>query len=115
MRLVSSKMCMLKDIGQNDNLFGGNMLKWVDEISAIYAHMTTKEKRMVTLKFDEMVFKKPVKLGNIVEFYCGNSVIGTSSIRFDIEGKIDEEIVFRTTAVFVAVDENGNKKEIDKN
>ena len=105
---------MLKDLGMNENLFGGNMLAWVDEISAIYAHKTTKEKKMVTLKFDELIFKKPVKLGDIVEFYCGNHTIGNSSIKFDIEAKIEEEIVFRTSAVFVAVDENGNKKEIGK-
>jgi acyl-CoA thioesterase YciA len=114
MELISSKMCMSKDIGMNENLFGGNMLMWMDEIAAIYAHRTTGEPRMVTLRFGETIFKRPVKKGDVVDFYCGNHKIGNTSINFDIVGKIGKDDVFTTSCTFVAIDENGNKKEINK-
>ena len=90
------------------------MMSWMDELAAIFTHRITKEKKMVTLKFGEIIFKRPVKLGDIVDFYCLNETIGKTSISFNLIAKIDENEVFSTTAVFVAVDENGNKKEIGK-
>jgi acyl-CoA hydrolase len=114
MELISSKICMLMNIGLNGNLFGGNMHAWMDEIAAIYATRKTKENRMVTLRFGETVFKRAVKLGDVVDFYCGNHTIGKSSINFDIVGKVGNDIVFTTSCTFVAVDEYGNKKEIQK-
>jgi acyl-CoA thioesterase YciA len=104
---------MTKDLGCNGNLFGGNMMAWIDEAAAIYALTMTKEKRMVTVKFDEMVFKKAVKEGDIVEFYCDHASMGESSISFHVGALVNGQEVFSTNCVFVAVDENGKKKKID--
>lgn len=111
---VTSKMCMTKDLGMNGNLFGGNMLAWMDEAAAIFAHTITGEPRMVTLKFEEIVFKRPVKLGDIVDFHCEPIRVGETSFTFRIYGKVDDTEVFGTVAVFVAVDEIGNKKNIER-
>jgi acyl-CoA hydrolase len=32
---VTSKLCMAKDLGVNGNLFGGNMMCWIDIIREI--------------------------------------------------------------------------------
>jgi acyl-CoA thioesterase YciA len=111
---VTSKLCMIKDLGCNGNLFGGNMLAWIDEAAAIYDLQKTCENRVVTVKFNEISFTKPVREGDIVDFYCTNAAIKESSITFEIYGVVCGQRVFATTCVFVAVDEHGNKKKIEK-
>lgn len=111
---IMSKICMTKDIGVEGNLFGGNMLAWMDEAAAIYARGIAHEPRMVTKSFSEIVFLKPVKVGDIVEFHCGSEEFGKTSVKFDVCAFANNIIIFTTTAVFVAIDENGQKKEIKK-
>ena len=104
---------MTKDVGMNGNLFGGFMLAWVDEAAAIFAHKRTREPRMVTMKFGEMIFKKPVKVGDIIDFDCDHEEIKETSISFIIAAIVNGITVFETDCVFVAVDENGKKKHIE--
>ncbi|MBK6765854.1 MAG: acyl-CoA thioesterase [bacterium] len=112
---VSSKLCMVQNLGVNGTLFGGNMMAWVDEAAAIFAHEFTGERYMVTLKFGEFEFHHPVREGDIVHFYCMNPKIGRTSISFEIEAdKTDGTVVVRTSAVFVALDEAGKPKQIDR-
>jgi len=109
---IGSRICMQKDLGINGNLFGGNMLSWMDEFAAIFAREMTCEKFVVTLRFGEIIFKKPVKAGDLVKFYCKITKCGYTSITFDIKALVDD-IVFLTDATFVALDENGNTKIIN--
>jgi len=128
---ITSKLCLVKNTGLNGNLFGGEMLAWMDETAAIFAHKelekTLREKysplilmsqkdeiRLVTLRFGEIFFKKPVKVGDIVDFYCFNKQYGLTSLSFNIEGKIKDESVFLTDCTFVRVDKDGNKCNIFK-
>ncbi len=113
MELIMKKMCYEKDIGRNHNLFGGNMLAWMDEASSIYAYQICKEKKMVTLRYGEVYFKKQVKLGDIVEFYCEEIKRGNSSFSFSVLGRVDGIDVFSTDCTFVAIDDEGKKKSIE--
>lgn len=105
---------MTKDIGKNGNLFGGNMLAWMDEAAAIFAHQFTGEEHMVTLKFNEILFKMPVHCGEIIEFHVDSVHLGKTSISFDITAYHDEDVVFSTRCTFVAVDKFGKKKLIKR-
>ena len=112
---VTSKVCMGKDVGLNGNLFGGNMLAWIDESAYIFADGITNGRYfLVTKKFGEIVFEKPVKEGDIVHFNCGNVSVGNTSISFNISAVVNRDTVFSTSVVFVAIDENGKKTEINK-
>lgn len=110
--LITQKLVMTKDIGCNDNLYGGNLLSWFDEAGAIYAKTATKEERMVTFKLSEMVFKKPIKVGSIVTFNEENTVRGTSSISFKLKATVGQEDVAEVDCIYVCVDAKGNKKPI---
>jgi len=110
--IVNYKLCMTKDVGIEGNLFGGNMLAWMDESAAIYARMVTGEKKLVTKKFCEIEFKKPVRVGDIVKIECSFPMIHRTSVEFVVCATVKDEVVFCTTAVFVALDEYGNKKDI---
>jgi len=109
---ISSKLCMVKDLGLNDYLFGGNMLGWMDEVAYIYARKATGKDSLVTLRFGEIKFIRPVKEHDIVDFYVFGDKLGESSITFNLEGRIGVNVVFSTDCTFVAIDENGKKTNI---
>ncbi len=110
---VASRLCMTKDLGTYGNLFGGNMMAWIDEAAAIFAIRTTGEKNVVTLHYSAMTFRHPVKEGDIVEFLCSKVRRGVTSITFEIKAICGEKMVFCADCVFVAVDDHGIKKQID--
>ena len=120
MQLISTKICKTSDIGINNNLFGGTMLSWLDEAGGTMASSVCCTPRMITLKIDEVLFKKPVKVNEHIRIYGKVEKIGHTSIglylearRFDFN-RHDEEIVCSTKTIFVRIDENGDPVEIDK-
>ena len=113
-KCVSTYLCMTKDIGVGGNLFGGTMMAWMDEAAAIYAHKYTGVVRMVTLRYTELLFKEPVRVGDIVGIYADNPSLGRTSVTFDLEGRVDNRVVFQTQATFVAVDEAGKPMAIPR-
>ncbi|MFZ5434320.1 MAG: acyl-CoA thioesterase [Calditrichota bacterium] len=111
---VTSKLCKTLDVGLRRTLFGGNMMAWMDEAASIFAHKHTGELLMVTLKFGEIRFVRPVQEGHIVEFWVDHVKVGRTSISFEIEGWTDDDLVVKTSVVFVAVDEHYQPKIIEK-
>lgn len=115
MELLMTKVCMTKDIGVHGNLFGGNMLTWVDEAAATYSYRVCKTPNMVTRKMTEILFERPVKVGNIIHIYGEVVGMGTTSVTLNIEARRfnvyteDEVTVCSTQVVFVRIDENGQK------
>lgn len=110
--LIMKKMCYEKDLGRNKNLFGGNMLAWMDEASSIFAYQVCQEARMVTLRYGEVYFKKQVKMGDIIEFYCTEIKRGNTSFTFSVVAQVNDLDVFSTDCTFVAIDDEGKKKSI---
>lgn len=53
-------------LNNHETLFGGEALKWMDEVAYITAVRFTR-KKMVTVATDKITFLKPVKSGSIVE------------------------------------------------
>ena len=114
MKYISTKVCKTSDIGVNGNLFGGAMLSWLDEAGASFASYLCCTPNMITLKMEEVIFKKPVKMGHHVRIYGEVERIGKSSIsllinanRFDFSTNL-EETVCSTKMTFVKIDDNGN-------
>ncbi len=48
MELITTKVCMTKDLGVHGNLFGGIMLAWLDEAGAAFACEKAQSTHMVT-------------------------------------------------------------------
>ena len=75
---------------------------------------------MITLKIDEVVFKKAVKVNQHIRIYGKVDRVGTTSISLYLEArrfifeKGEEEMVCSTRAVFVRIDEKGNAIPISK-
>ncbi|MGB0390238.1 MAG: acyl-CoA thioesterase [Salibacteraceae bacterium] len=113
MDLLMQKLCMGKDIGIHGNLFGGIMLAWIDEAAAVYAAQVCHSPNMVTLKVEEVVFKKPVKVGHQIKIYGSVLKMGKTSVTLKMETRKynvytqEENIVCTTNIVFVRIDESG--------
>jgi acyl-CoA thioesterase YciA len=120
MQLISTKICKTSDIGINNNLFGGTMLSWLDEAGGTMASSVCCTPQVITLKIDEVLFKKPVKVNEHIRIYGKVIKVGHTSIslylearRFNFQSR-DEEIVCSTRAVFVRIDPDGEPVEIDR-
>jgi acyl-CoA thioesterase YciA len=118
MELISTKICKTSDIGINNNLFGGTMLAWLDESGGAMACQVCCTPMMITLKIDEVLFKKPVKVNEHIRIYGEVIKMGHTSIglylearRFDFNTH-EEEIVCSTKAIYVRIDHNGEPVEI---
>lgn len=110
-----------EDLNAAGSLFGGRLMEWCDEAGALYAFCQMKTKKIVTLKVSELIFKEPVKLGDILEFFAYTTKEGNSSLTLKLEvirKTIGKEIlsqeVLSCEMVFVAIDENGRPTAWEK-
>lgn len=113
MDLISTKICKTSDLGVNDNLFGGTLLSWMDEAGGSYAALKCCTPNMITLKIDEVVFKKPVKVKQHIRIYGKILGMGKSSLKLLVEARrinfcdSDEESVCSTEMLFVKINDEG--------
>lgn len=114
MEFINQRICMGKDLGVHGNLFGGNMLSWIDEAAGTMAASVCQTPNMVTVKIDEVVFRKAVKVGYLIKIYGKVARMGTTSVTLKVEARkhnviTEEEItVCDTEITFVRIDEYGD-------
>jgi acyl-CoA thioesterase YciA len=87
MHYVATKICRASEIGYNGNLFGGSMLSWLDEAGAAFAGYLCRTPNMVTLKMDEVQFRRPVKISHHVRIYARVHKVGRSSLTINVEAR----------------------------
>ena len=113
MQLVTTHVCMVKDIGVHGNLFGGKLLAWVDAAGAAYASQVCDTPRMVTILIDKCVFQKPAKEGHLLKIYGNVEKFGNTSVTLKIEARSHnvyngkQNIILDTNIKFVRIDEQG--------
>lgn len=101
-------------------LFGGVMLKWVDELAWLAASREYAGCPLVTIGMDEIRFKKRVVNGSILRFVIEKLKQGTTSVTYEVKvfadapGAVEEEFVFETRVTFVHVNERGEKIPLPK-
>lgn len=115
MELISSMICMTRNIGIHGNLFGGEILSWIDSAAAAYATEKCYTPHVVTGTMEEVVFKSPVKVGEIIKIYGEIISIGNKSIKIKIEARNfspythEENTVCCTFVTFVRIDPTTGK------
>lgn len=95
-------------------LFGGHLLKWVDEYAFIAATMEYPGCNFVTIGMDRVEFKKSVRQGTILKFIVEKTSEGTTSVQYLVHvyrsNNLEENnFIFSTRVTLVRVDEHGNK------
>jgi acyl-CoA hydrolase len=112
------KLVLPEHLNHYGYLFGGNMLKWVDEYSWIAASLDYPGCKFVTIGMDTVEFRKGVSKGAILRFELENACEGNTSVGYAVRvfaesiENGEEELVFSTNVTFVNVDEAGNKQTL---
>jgi acyl-CoA thioesterase YciA len=108
-----------RDTNSAGTIFGGVILSYIDMAGAIEAHRRTRMDRFVTVAMREVIFHKPVFVGDLVSFYSETVRVGTTSItvRVIVEAErvgvsTDRVRVTEAEVVYVAVDANRQKTKI---
>ena len=95
------------------NVHGGWIMKLVDEAGAI-AGMRHAQRRVVTVAIDSMVFRQPIRIGDLVILNSEVTYTGRTSLEAEVqvvaENPVTGERTHTNTAylVYVALDDKGN-------
>jgi len=112
MQLISTHPIKKADLGFHSNLFGGKLLAWIDAAGAAMAMEVSDTPRMVTVKIDECVFKRPAKEGQLLKIYGKVLNVGNTSLTLQLEARAhnvysgQQTIILSTNIKFVRIDEN---------
>lgn len=112
------KLVMPEHLNHYGFLFGGNLLKWVDEASWMAASSDFPGCHFVTVAMDRVEFRKSVRGGTILAVDAVRRKAGITSVQYGVEvfrrrlNTGEEENVFSTTVTFVRVDEQGRKMRL---
>ncbi len=99
------------------NVHGGWVMKLVDEAGAL-ACMRHAQRKVVTVAIDSMVFRQPIRLGDLVIINAEVSYTGHTSMEAEVqviaENPITGERTHTNTAylVYVALDDHGRPTSV---
>lgn len=99
-----------EDLNANGTLFGGSLLKWIDEEATIYAILQLGNRRVVTKIISEINFVASAIEGDLIEMGLVATKFGTTSItmRAEVRNMITRKSILTVDhIVFVGLDENG--------
>lgn len=120
MQLISTHPIKKADLGFHANLFGGKLMAWIDAAGAALAMEVCDTPRMVTVKIDECIFKKPAKEGQLLKIYGKVATIGNTSIELYLEARAHnvysgtQSVILSTNITFVRIDEGGEPVPISE-
>ena len=78
------RMVMPSSLNDNGNLFGGNALKWMDEVAYITAQRYARMK-MVTIAVGKVNFRKAITSGTMVELIGRVVEVGNVKLTVSVE------------------------------
>jgi acyl-CoA thioesterase YciA len=107
-----------RDTNAQGSIFGGVILSHVDLAGVVEARRHA-DKRFVTVAMKEVVFKKPVYVGDTVSFYTRTRRLGRTSVTVHVKVEAqrwanpkEKVTVTEADIVYVAVDQKGRPTPI---
>ncbi|MDB9741302.1 acyl-CoA thioesterase [Akkermansiaceae bacterium] len=110
--METHRLVLPEDLNQFGFLFGGRLLRWVDEASWIAASLDFPHCRFVTVGMDDVSFKKQINQGDIIVIQSEVEKKGNTSVGYRVrvyKGNDRQSSLFSTLVTFVNVDESGVK------
>jgi acyl-CoA hydrolase len=110
MNFHTRKWVKPEDLNPNGTLFGGSLLRWIDEEAAIYAIVQLGNQRVVTKYISEINFVSASRQGDIIELGITASEFGRTSITLtcEVRNKITRKSILTVDKlVFVNLGEDG--------
>ncbi|WP_083402903.1 acyl-CoA thioesterase [Curtobacterium sp. MCBA15_008] len=111
MNFYTRKWVRPEDLNANGTLFGGSLLRWIDEEAAVYAIIQLGNGKVVTKYMSEIEFVSSAKAGDIVEIGLVATRFGRSSLTMRAEARnlfTHQSILTIDEVVFVNLDADGN-------
>ncbi|MEY3644372.1 MAG: hypothetical protein RLZZ207_1067 [Bacteroidota bacterium] len=114
---IMTEMVLPNDTNTLHNLMGGRLMHWMDIVAAIAAQKHSN-RIVVTASADNISFKEPINLGNVVTLRSQVTRAFNSSMEVFIEVTAEDIpaskkiMTHRAFFTFVAVDQNGKPIEI---
>lgn len=99
-----------EDLNPNGTLFGGTMLRWIDEEAAIYAIVQLENIHVVTKYMSEINFVSSAHQGEILELGIVATDFGTTSLtlKCEVRNKMTRKTIIKIDKiVFVNLNEEG--------
>lgn len=110
---INSRLVKSEELNHHGTLFAGRTAEWFVESAFIAAASTLgNPKNVVCLNIHGLLFKNPVKKGEIVTFTSKVVYFGKTSIvvYVKMQTEIDKATPVEGFITFISVDEDGNKK-----
>lgn len=110
LRFHTRKWVKPEDLNPNNTLFGGSLLKWIDEEAVIYAIVQLDNPHVVTKLISEVEFISAPRQGDIIEMGFTATHFGKTSITLTchVRNKITREpILSIEKLVFVNLGKDG--------
>ncbi|MCG7421671.1 acyl-CoA thioesterase [Micrococcus porci] len=99
-----------EDLNANGTLFGGSLLRWIDEEAAIYSIIQLGNPRSVTKLISEIEFSASARQGDMIEMGLRAVKFGRTSLtmRAKVRNIVTGEVILTIDKiVFVSLDEEG--------
>jgi acyl-CoA hydrolase len=115
---TSVRIMMPTDANIRGNVFGGSIMKYMDEIAAVVAFRHAK-KNVVTASIDRMNFLAPVYLGNLLVLKASVNYVGKTSMEIGVRMEAEDLITGQVThagscfLTYVALDEKGRPTTVE--
>jgi uncharacterized protein (TIGR00369 family) len=112
-RTTIAQLMQPEHANTHGNVHGGWIMKLVDE-AGVLACMRHAQARVVTVAVDQLTFRNPIRIGDLVTLTAEVSYVGHTSMEVqvlvDAENPLTGEKIHTNTAylVFVALDESEN-------
>lgn len=100
-----------EDLNPNGTLFGGSLLKWIDEEAAIYAIVQLDNHRVVTKFISEINFVSSARQGDIIEMGIVATHFGKTSLTLNcvVRNKLNRKVILQIEKmVFVNLNDKGD-------
>jgi len=110
MNFHTRKWVKPEDLNPNGSLFGGTLLRWIDEEAVIYAIVQLGNPHVVTKYISEINFVSSAQQGDIIELGITATHFGTTSLtmKCEVRNKITRKTILSIDKlVFVNLDRDG--------
>lgn len=114
---ITTKIVLPNDTNTLGNLFGGQLLAWMDVIASVSAHRHSK-RVVVTASVNNVSFQKPINHASIVTIEAKVSRAFNSSMEVFLDVFVEDAVTGQREKcneaiyTFVAVDQNGNPIQV---
>lgn len=116
-RTEQFRLLRYEDINGANRLFGGKLMAWIDEVAGVTARRHC-ETDVTTASVDNLQFKEPAFLGDMVVIIGRVTYIGRSSMEVRVDSYVEDSRGFRRPinrayVTMVALDEKERPKKVE--